>query len=55
MRYKLSEPLIKTDLFDEPDFNCVHISRSILIFNAIKVPQWYSVQEGDATMIHIAS
>ncbi len=26
-----------------------------LIYNAIKAAQWYSVQEGDARMPHIAS
>ncbi len=27
----------------------------ILIYNTIKDPQWYAVQEGDATMIPIAA
>ncbi len=33
-------------------------TKYILLFrqhNAIKVPQWYAVQEGDATMLPIAS
>ena len=40
-------------------FNCsaYHCSILINVFrqNIIKDPQWYDVQEGDATMFHIAS